>query len=604
MHFFFAYPNDRDIYNNASSRLGAGLDVRGEGGQVIAAPTIGANGAYSWIKDRGPMDDIPLANAPEWLLELVVDTASPVPTTSDEKDEAIPLRPSLLAVAEANKVLNKNADFATEYNERTTWDELLLRDGWTLTRVRQNGEREWTRPGKNSRDGTSATTGYRGQDILYNFSTSIPWLPTERGFDKFGYMVRSPSHGFNGDFVAAGRQYGKQPSERLAPKGDMIVIGDDVAESGNVEPPESVEVDPEKRHGRITWASDIEPQITVWTWKNRIPAGELTLLAGREGLGKTTIAYTLAAYLTTGTLYGDFHGKPRSALIVATEDSWAKTIRPRFEAAGADLSRIARLDVIDRGLETEIDLPVDIEILNEALKHGDFGLLILDPLISRLSAQLDTHRDGDVRKALEPLVAWSHATGVAVLGLIHVNKGGSGDPLTAVMGSRAFTAVARAVLTVMRSPTTGDRLLGLGKSNLGPIDPEIVPTFSYRIESVMNTHDIVTGKLVWGKEYSREISEIWEESVEDRPESRSRREEANEWLEEYLTIYPEGRNRQLVIAAGKEFGHSESTLRKASLALGVDTFAMPQIGKPAAKGWRLPLSTPTDNETRFADEPF
>ena len=41
-----------------------------------------------------------------------------------------------------------------------------------------------------------------------------------------------------------------------------------------------------------------------WLWEDKIPLGEITLLAGREGLGKSTIAYTLAAWITQGTMKG------------------------------------------------------------------------------------------------------------------------------------------------------------------------------------------------------------------------------------------------------------------------------------------------------------
>ena len=75
-----------------------------------------------------------------------------------------------------------------------------------------------------------------------------------------------------------------------------------------------------------------------WLWEDKIPLGEITLLAGREGLGKSTIAYTLAAWITQGTMKGWFKGEPRDVIVIATEDSWEHTITPRLMAAGADLS--------------------------------------------------------------------------------------------------------------------------------------------------------------------------------------------------------------------------------------------------------------------------
>lgn len=42
-HLYFEYP-DFEIRNDASKRLGPGLDIRGEGGQVVAPPTIHPSG--------------------------------------------------------------------------------------------------------------------------------------------------------------------------------------------------------------------------------------------------------------------------------------------------------------------------------------------------------------------------------------------------------------------------------------------------------------------------------------------------------------------------------------------------------------------------------
>lgn len=53
---------------NTSRRLGAGLDTRGDGGYVIAAPSVHPNGRrYAWVEGRKP-SEIEFAPAPEWLL--------------------------------------------------------------------------------------------------------------------------------------------------------------------------------------------------------------------------------------------------------------------------------------------------------------------------------------------------------------------------------------------------------------------------------------------------------------------------------------------------------------------------------------------------------
>lgn len=197
LHYYFTYPEDAEVHNSASNRLGAGLDVRGEGGQVNAAPTMRAQGSYRWAPLRGPYDT-EVAPAPAWLLEMVVDEAPP--TSSPQ--------PDLRQVADFNRYLREDPpECMVRFNSTTTWGGILGDDGWSLDHVDGQGVEYWIRPGKSERDGTSATVGYAGNvDMLYVFTTSIPWLPAERGYDRWGYMVHRD---FGGAFDRAAREYSR-----------------------------------------------------------------------------------------------------------------------------------------------------------------------------------------------------------------------------------------------------------------------------------------------------------------------------------------------------------------------------------------------------------
>ena len=58
---------------------------------------------------------------------------------------------------------------------------------------------------------------------------------------------------------------------------------------------------PNHRHILLTPASAIPPRRVRWLWKDRVAYGTLALLAGREGLGKSTLAYALGADITRGS---------------------------------------------------------------------------------------------------------------------------------------------------------------------------------------------------------------------------------------------------------------------------------------------------------------
>ncbi len=65
-HLLFAHPGD-PVRNSAGTRLGAGIDVRGDGGYVIAPPSGHASGnVYRW---NTPLDEVP--RLPSWLRGLL-----------------------------------------------------------------------------------------------------------------------------------------------------------------------------------------------------------------------------------------------------------------------------------------------------------------------------------------------------------------------------------------------------------------------------------------------------------------------------------------------------------------------------------------------------
>ncbi len=344
---------------------------------------------------------------------------------------------------------------------------------------------------------------------------------------------------------------------------------------------------PSARRVRLTQASSIKPRPVQWLWDGRIALGTLGLLAGREGIGKSTLGYTLAAEITRGRLSGNHLGQPWAVIVAATEDSWEHTIVPRLMAAQADLDLILRVDVTEmEGFDSDLVLPSDLAVLEEAVVEVGAAMILLDPLISRLSAGLDTHKDAEVRRALEPLVALADRSHAAVLGVIHVNKTGGGDALNMVMGSRAFSAVARSVLFAMSSPDDEDvKLLGQPKNNLGRGD---LPTMTYRIvgEKVADTEDgpIWTGKVKSLGESTQSITDALASSGEDL-NARSAIQDAAEWLSDFLASVGGGATSAACKAAGKAVGHSERTLGRARVSLHLITESQ---GFPRVTYWMLP----------------
>ena len=70
MHYLFEMPETVEISNSAKM-LGPGLDIRGRGGYVVAAPSVHANGnRYTWVTDTPPKREH-ISKAPKWLVNLI-----------------------------------------------------------------------------------------------------------------------------------------------------------------------------------------------------------------------------------------------------------------------------------------------------------------------------------------------------------------------------------------------------------------------------------------------------------------------------------------------------------------------------------------------------
>jgi hypothetical protein len=394
-----------------------------------------------------------------------------------------------------------------------SWDDILLPHGYAKC-----GETSWVRPGKECRDGSSLSIIPERPWLLKGFSSSDPL----------------------GD-----QAYSKQRLYETLNPGKPLPV-----KKGRLE---------------LVPASSIEMEPTYWLWDQRIALGTLALLAGREGIGKSTLAYTLAADITNGTMMGEYLGEPRSVIIAATEDSWAHTINPRLKAAGADLSRVFQVKATE-DYSSGLSLPHDIEELGTLARENQVALILLDPLISRLG-KLDTHKDAEVRQALEPLVKMADESGAAVLGLLHVNKSGSTDPLTALMGSRAFSAVSRAVLFVVESsedPTI--KIMGQPKNNLGPAS---LPDLSYTLHQVTvdkyKDRDITSVALRWGQE-------LKSGAIRDHIYAgthQGKKTSPVDWLRDYL-LQNGGRvdSAKVRLAGADEEGFSNDQLKRALKKVG------------------------------------
>ena len=329
----------------------------------------------------------------------------------------------------------------------------------------------------------------------------------------------------------------------------------------------------------LQWADTVPPERIEWYSRGFLAAGKLSLLAGDPGVGKSTIHSEVTARFTTGAPFpGSTEWRPpKRVLVAAAEDAAADTKVPRLLAAGADLSKVAFMDLVQTGAKQRYFTLADIPALDALLsKHpGEFGLLVIDPVGAYLGGR-DSHRDSDVRELLRPLAVLAEKHGIAVLLIAHLNKASMHNAMNRVTGSGAFVAAARLPWLVAKDPQDPNiRVMVQLKSNL----TEPLDGLSFHIEKEPLPDGAEASRIVWHdlpvKLTADEILQM--QSAKHAPG----RQEAEQWLLQRLAAGPVA--VRVLREESELLPYSWDTIKRAATELGIRG-----EGEKKARTWMLP----------------
>ena len=216
--------------------------------------------------------------------------------------------------------------------------------------------------------------------------------------------------------------------------------------------------------------AEVESKEVKWLWKPYLPAGKITILRGNPGEGKTMLALSIIAALTTGApLFGeDEQREPVCCIYQSAEDGIADTIKPRLEAAGADCSKVRIID------ESKSSLSFTDDRIEQAIVQTNAKLLVLDPLQAYLTG-VDMHRANEVRPAFHALMGIAERTGCAILLIEHLNKMKGLKAIHRGLGSVDITGAARSVLLLSKPKSDEPEVyLAPVKNNVGEMGQTLV----------------------------------------------------------------------------------------------------------------------------------
>lgn len=217
---------------------------------------------------------------------------------------------------------------------------------------------------------------------------------------------------------------------------------------------------------KLIHMEDVVSKEVEWLWYPYIPYGKITIIEGDPGEGKTTLVLKLAAALSRGLPLpcdDDKEYEPIHIIYQTAEDGIEDTIKPRLEKAGADCSMIRVID------ETDKELSMTDDRLEQAIIETGARLIILDPIQAYIGATVDMHRANEIRPVLKHLgiIAEKHNCAIILIG--HMNKASGSKSTYRGLGPIDIQATARSVLLVARLRDKPNiRIMAHDKSSLAP----------------------------------------------------------------------------------------------------------------------------------------
>lgn len=292
------------------------------------------------------------------------------------------------------------------------------------------------------------------------------------------------------------------------------------------------EDDTPKRRFLSTPMDEVEEEELDWIWHPYLARGELTILEGDPGLGKSYMAQMVAGAIVDGRK------------LPTDRPTGRKPVKGKVAYFDMENSAgtVTKRRLVDNGVENlrwylqeETPFSIDdddaLDDVYEALEELKPTLVVFDTLNTYIG-KADTHKSSEVQQAFSHFKQIAKDFNCAVLVLRHLTKSKGGDKaIYRGQGSIAFTGLARVVMTVGSMPEEPEiRVMAVTKINVAR-PPKAV---CFTIQEMPKERS----KFVWGDFVDLTSDDILSAPVKKK-DGTDPVEEAKEFLEEVLKGGPE-----------------------------------------------------------------
>lgn len=393
--------------------------------------------------------------------------------------EALDKMPTIEVIREAAQPKEEGTGKSPgdDYNERATWDEILIPRGWTKVFTDRAGIVYWRRPGKSI--SVSATTGKNEADNFYCFSSSTEF-ETRKPYSKFAALTHLE---FNGDYRACARELrrrgygsvsavpdsplGASPMESERPLTPTQIANrfNDIADEA--EPfqtsfsPTETEADPAdtteakefewqlkksrinrqvkraldaedalRTYDRFEFVNNLREELLLpeeeidWVIPHLIPSGANITITAQYKAGKTTLVNNLAKSLADNTKFLNYFNPPNHdgrIVIFNYEVSENQYRRWMKDVAIENSDKITLVHLRGKSVPMIADF-VRNEMV-ELLKRLECQTWILDPFARAFTGSGDENSNSDVGVFLDQLDIIKERSGVSNLVLpVHTGR--------------------------------------------------------------------------------------------------------------------------------------------------------------------------------------